>query len=265
MKKLRHFMREANAPFYRSRPWELFRLTYAKMRLRSHHVSTPEDLVRLHNIDIPTALEGFDSWRPILEATCETVRTASGHQGGIRMDRGVVLYACVRFLRPEVVIETGVGPGVSTSFLLAGLIDNAKGRLYSIELPTATGAPPTQLEDGASFTWQDRGVGWAIPRIIRERSADCHSLMLQDVRDALPRLVAGLDHLDIFFHDDLHTPNHMRWEYELVWPHLRGGGLLISDDVNWGWLAFCRHKTKTRDLYLSNVQRLAFIQKEKGS
>ena len=95
------------------------------MRLRSHHVSTPEDLLRLHNFDIPTALGGFDSWRPMLEATCETVRAASGLQGGIRMDRGVVLYSCVRFLRPEVVIETGVGPGVPTSFLLAGLIDSS--------------------------------------------------------------------------------------------------------------------------------------------
>jgi len=45
-----------------------------------------------------------------------------------------ILYSIVRHLRPDVVVETGVGGGLSSAFLLKGLQDNQRGRLYSIDL-----------------------------------------------------------------------------------------------------------------------------------
>jgi hypothetical protein len=54
----------------------------------------------------------------------------------------------------------------------------------------------------------------------------------------MPSLVRRLPPVDIFFHDDLHTPEHMKWEYDLVWPHHAPSGVLISDDANYGWLRF---------------------------
>jgi hypothetical protein len=68
-------------------------------------------------------------------------------------------------------------------------------------------------------------------------------------------LVRRLPRVDVFFHDDLHTPEHMKWEYDLVWSHLAPGGVLISDDDNYGWLRFCREKRLPRFRAL-NLQRL---------
>ena len=35
----------------------------------------------------------------------------------------------------------------------------------------------------------------------------------------------------MFFHDSLHTPEHMRFEFDAAWPHVAPGGVLASDDA----------------------------------
>jgi len=56
------------------------------------------------------------------------------------------LYFMIRIQKPNVVIETGVHRGVSTSFILQALEDNNKGNLYSIDLPLAKyGLPREKL------------------------------------------------------------------------------------------------------------------------
>ena len=44
-------------------------------------------------------------------------------------------YVICRALRPRVVVETGVGSGVTTSFILQALSANGEGHLWSIDLP----------------------------------------------------------------------------------------------------------------------------------
>ncbi len=43
----------------------------------------------------------------------EAVRQKQGHQGGISLEDGVILYGIIRALKPQVVVETGVAAGVS--------------------------------------------------------------------------------------------------------------------------------------------------------
>jgi len=161
--------------------------------------------------------------------------------------------------RPDFIVETGVAAGLSTSFFGAALIDNQHGTLYSIELPpTDTG--PSTLADGSRYAWHEHGVGWAIPKSIRTGLVNRHHLVLQNVRQALPELLRQIPHVDIFFHDDLHTPDHMLWEYQLIWPHIRSGGTLISDDANFGWIQFCKQLGQGERAY-ENISRLAAIRK----
>jgi hypothetical protein len=68
----------------------------------------------------------------------------------------------------------------------------------------------------------------------------------------------------MFFHDDLHTPDHMLWEFELVWPYLRAGGVLVSDDVNFSWIRFCRQQRLSAEAFY-NVQRLTAVRKAEAS
>ena len=174
-------------------------------------------------------------------------------------DDGILLYVLARMLRPEYVIETGVAAGVSTAFLCAALSDNGYGHLYSIELPPAS-VQDLQQDDGALFDWPASGVGWAIPETVRQAIGPRHTLILDDVRRALPRLLDQLPFVDLFIHDDLHIPEHMLWEYRLVWPKLRAGGMLASDDVNEGWLAFCSERGAPVAA-LHNLDRFAALRK----
>jgi len=248
------------SPYYRVHPLEVLRLGYAKLVFSRHRLTDPRDfLAKSLGLDLTGALAGFERWKPKLEGVVSSVWKEAGCQGGVSLEDGIILYGITRALRPKRVIETGVAAGVSTSFIGAALVENQQGTLFSIELPPAESASSDHL-DGAVFAWPKKGVGWAIPGEIRQGLGSRHVLILGDVRSELPRLVADLPSVEMFFHDDLHTPNHMLWEYELVWAHISPGGVLISDDANFGWLQFYRKHQVNPNAYL-NVQRLTAIRK----
>ncbi|MFA5089295.1 MAG: hypothetical protein WC552_09725, partial [Candidatus Omnitrophota bacterium] len=84
--------------------------------------------------------------------------------GGIPYHETEVLYALIRSKKPEKVVETGVGPGMSSAFILKALQRNGYGKLYSIDLPgfdkqyyPKIGKPfDTHVPD-------DWSAGWAVP------------------------------------------------------------------------------------------------------
>jgi hypothetical protein len=49
--------------------------------------------------------------------------------------RGPVLYVCIRALKPQIMVETGVSSGSSTHYILKAMELNGQGKLYSIDLP----------------------------------------------------------------------------------------------------------------------------------
>lgn len=126
-------------------------------------------------------------------------------------------YAAVRALAPDCVVETGVANGVSSSYLLLALQKNRRGSLHSIGL-----ADPAFLPPG-------KDPGWLVPQWLRAP----WQVHLGDAREVLPRLLAQLGRIGIFIHDSLHTYEHMMWEFEIAYPHLLAGGILISDDALW--------------------------------
>lgn len=146
------------------------------------------------------------------------------HEPGHRL-----LYYFVRLLRPRIVVETGVFDGLSSAFLLKGLRDNGHGRLCSIDLPARRAVPAST--DKMPFDTLPPGgePGWVVPDALRP----LWEIRLGDSRDLLAAWLAEIGNIDLFFHDSLHTEDHMAWEFETVWPSLSPGGLLLSDDVFW--------------------------------
>jgi len=126
-------------------------------------------------------------------------------------------YAAVRALAPDCIVETGVANGVSSLYLLLALRKNGRGQLHSIGL-----ADPAFLPPG-------KDPCWLVPEWLRPT----WQVHLGDAREILPRLLAQLGKIEIFIHDSLHTYEHMLWEFEAAYPHLRSGGLLFSDDALW--------------------------------
>jgi predicted O-methyltransferase YrrM len=56
-------------------------------------------------------------------------------------------------------------------------------------------------------------------------------LRVGDARELLPAALAEVGEVQLFFHDSLHTREHMLFEFEAAWPHLADGGVLAADDV----------------------------------
>lgn len=167
-----------------------------------------------------------------------------------------LLYATVRFLQPATMIETGVASGVSTQAILAAMEANKTGHLHSISLPAMQSSEGVHA-DGMRYdqAYGDSGcVGWLVPVSLRHR----WSLTLGDVREELVPLLDRLGDIDIFFHDDLHTPEHMRWEFETIWPCLAPGGALIADDITYGWSGFM---AKVRLPPWDNLDGMAVVRK----
>ncbi|MGA2431766.1 MAG: class I SAM-dependent methyltransferase [Candidatus Acidiferrum sp.] len=249
----------SQASHYRQRPVAVLRYAYAKWVFRRFRQTSPVRFLQGLGVDVDLALLGFSEWRPRLERVVSEVGREAGGQGGVSFEDGMILYGLARALKPEYIVETGIAAGVSTSFFGAALVENGRGWLHSIDLPLEE-TSGRALADGSSYAWQKHGVGWAIPGEIRSSLGDRHRVVLQDVRVALPQILRNLPYVDLFFHDDLHTPDHMLWEYEAVWAKLSARGVLVSDDANDGWIRFCAgqgfHGTA-----LHNIDRLCALRK----
>lgn len=149
-----------------------------------------------------------------------------------------LIYVVIRHIKPKIIIETGVGPGGSSAFILKALEDNKNGILYSIDLPGNDAIVYPKL--GKNFNihipkgWQ---VGWLIPPWLKHR----HQLIIGDSREELPKLLNKINKIDVFLHDSLHTDEHILMEFNTVFPYMDSKGVLLCDDVNEYWsLAFIK-------------------------
>jgi hypothetical protein len=143
------------------------------------------------------------------------------------------IYVIVRIRKPDIVVETGVASGVTSSFILQALEDNDQGELHSIDLPP-TGR---RLANGLTYHIPSgKQSGWMIPDSLRHR---WHLILGESAKELLP-LLQQLGNIDIFLHDSLHTFENMRFEYEAAWPFITKDGILLSHDVTHPYLEFCR-------------------------
>lgn len=169
---------------------------------------------------------GYEEFWGIIE------RSSGYNTGRLGDEEGMRLYALVRELKPETLVETGVCNGFSTAFLLLALDRNGVGELHSLDLPDVVG----EVYDPGTFWEGKRGAaippgrepGWVIPGELRER----WRLVLGRSQEELPRLVERLGTLDFFMHDSEHSYECMSFEFEHAWAAMREGGALVADDVN---------------------------------
>ena len=156
----------------------------------------------------------------------------------------LVQYAAIRAIVPDVVVETGVASGVSTSYILLALHKNRRGKLHSIEVGDPEYLPP------------GRSTGWIVPDWLKAN----WDLRIGDARALLPQLLSEYPIVDIFIHDSLHSYDHMLWEFRATYPRLRPGGLLISDDAAWN-PAFAEFTREVGAIKSSLLRGVGFLQK----
>ena len=151
-------------------------------------------------------------------AECENAfRATSIESADLYAKKVLVQYATVRALRPDVVVETGIANGVSSAHVLLALHKNGRGTLHSVEIGDTSYLPP------------GREPGWMVPDWLRQR----WQVHIGDARQILPAILRQLGTVDLFTHDSLHTYEHMTFEFQQAYPHLRPGGVLVADDALW--------------------------------
>jgi hypothetical protein len=86
------------------------------------------------------------------------------------------------------------------------------------------------LEDGQRHWINEKyHVGNVVPEYLKDR----WTLIFGDAKKELPMLLTKINKISIFFHDSLHTYEHMLFEYETAWPYITKDGFLLSHDVLW--------------------------------
>ena len=213
--------------------WERFydridrRIEYA--RSACTYFPDPEWETRLHRrlgiaSACDTAAEFAEVWSRVA-ALFEARHRRFGPEGYLGWNDGDpefvrAVWCLVRHTQPEIVVETGVGRGVTTRFILEAMERNGCGLLYSIDLPPNDPDAATE-------------IGFAVAGVAPQR----WHLLRGSSRQFLPGLLAGLGTIDLFVHDSLHSRRNVCFEANAARRRLRPGGAIVVDDIdtNWGF------------------------------
>lgn len=143
------------------------------------------------------------------------------------MPQGALLYLLVRAHRPEHVVETGVRPGYTTAWILAGLDANGTGELTSVGPGSTT---------GRSAGVHDVAVGQLVPPSLRSR----WTLVLGNTEETVARTLEGRNDIDLFLYDNGPDPRRARFELRKAWGALSRRGILLAHrvDVHPAWSEF---------------------------
>ncbi len=131
-------------------------------------------------------------------------------------DERFALYCVTRLVRPRIAVESGVGSGVSTTFILSAL---EQGVLHSFDLGVKYG------DEEEAYP-----VGLIVPEELRKKWV----LHLGDSKRLLKPFLKSLgnDKIQLFLHDGEHTTPNVRSELTLAWSHMDKGAILV-DNCDW--------------------------------
>ena len=125
------------------------------------------------------------------------------------------LYYVTRYLKPSVILETGVAAGFSSYAFLAALQQNHHGKLYSSDFPYFRLPNP------------EKYVGVVVEEALKEN----WSLYLDGDEANLPQILAVVNTVDIFHYDSDKSYSGRDFALSLVSPYLSPKALIIMDDI----------------------------------
>jgi predicted O-methyltransferase YrrM len=134
---------------------------------------------------------------------------------------GDLLYARVRAIRPNTVVEFGMSYGISTIYLAAAVADNGAGRVVSTELST------TKIAAAGS-------------NLAEAQLAHLVTILLSDAMITLNDMPGPIDLVLLDSWKDMYLPVLRSLE-----ARLRTGALIVADDINLpslsNYLEYARH------------------------
>ena len=165
----------------------------------------------LKKLDLKGEIAGLDNDTIIegrkLEAKSSVKMGGSGHIH--------LLYDCVRLLKPQNVIETGVAYGWSSLAILKALSQNGHGKLYSVDMPY----PRKNNEND---------VGIVVPQDLRKNWLLIRKPDNPGIINALSQVG---EQIDLCHYDSDKSWWGRDYAYPILWKSLKSKGLFISDDI----------------------------------
>jgi predicted O-methyltransferase YrrM len=135
----------------------------------------------------------------------------------VSYDELQIIYACVKLKLPKLVVETGVGPGTTTTAILSAM-RGTDGVLLSFDLGVKYGEEEEALP-----------VGWVIPENLRSG----WKLVIGDSRKTLENSLRSYGKINIFFHDSQHEYDHVMFELETARKYAESKPIFIVDNYDW--------------------------------
>lgn len=167
------------------------------------------------------------------ELSGNTIRGKGIGAGGVKPLHGEMLWALVRTRKPEVIVETGVCNGLSSSIILEALELNGTGRLVSVDLPEFSDPELNTVKfwegKGGAVIPAGRAAGWLVPADRKHR----WNLELGKSSELLDKIFADTGKVDIFIHDSEHSYENQMFEFTEGFKALKSGGVLVATDINW--------------------------------
>ncbi len=127
-----------------------------------------------------------------------------------------LVHFLVRYLRPEVVLETGVGVGYTSQAILLALEQNGAGTLYSSDFPYFRMDEP------------ERYVGCLVDDELRAR----WHLGLHGDRVNLAEFLPQIDAIDFVHYDSDKGVSGRAFVMDAVGPKLAPGAVVVMDDID---------------------------------
>jgi predicted O-methyltransferase YrrM len=178
-----------------------------------------EDFMINSKLNYSDLLKDLSTAKILYKKVLEENRLITSERWNAELELFSLLYALVKSKKPQLLVETGVANGVSTSAIMSALDeDNSFGSLSSFDILPET---------------KDAYLGkgkWSFHLLDKKRT---HKQLSAAVRNS--------PLVDIWLHDSNHGYRWQKFEYLLALSRLKEGGILISDDIDaspaWGELA----------------------------
>jgi hypothetical protein len=143
----------------------------------------------------------------------------------------LICYALTRHLKPEIVLETGVGYGITSAMVVQAMERNESGTLMSIDFPPLS--DPTGIY-----------TGMAIPGHFKKR----WQLSLGSSRQQLPKVIKNIDKIGLFISDSANVYTIQQYEFKAVWGALAPGGVMVFNNIGHKFQRFLKSVDKS-DFY----------------
>lgn len=152
-------------------------------------------------------------------------------EGWCSFEKASILVDLITALKPDTVVEIGVFGGKSLVPMASALKYNHKGKIYGVD-PWSEVASSDGME-GANLSWWSHidhlRILNGLQKKIKEFKLQSQVILIQATSEDCPII----DQIDIIHIDGNHSEKASYLDV-LKWvPHVKSGGLIVFDDINW--------------------------------